>query len=309
MSLAIATLIKRSCSAAVMPLERRSIAARLPFCPLPHLPTLAAPRGRVSFHTTAPSSECTKDASVCEDLIVTLEALTEKQFPSHPFSTSVTIKNARSVLKSFAAMSEAFPYCQAGAYKDLILRIIDTNTKVTSDLEKTFVVGAFLSFDETGGNWLLRTKGIVALPELLNTHLNFHASLLKRDAATIFGEELTPDYCEPTKIYLKALLADLGDIDPVRRCAAMVAFEMHAGQMIEALWSSLVVAYPDIDKESLSYFKTHVGGDDPQEVYHKQLTQKLTSSLVPRERREEFLKQFISCYALHAKWCQEIAKS
>ncbi len=119
-------------------------------------------------------------------------------------------------------------------------------------MEETFVVGAFLSFDETGGNYGLRTQGVSFLPQLLETQTHFHASLLKKDTQILFGKESTPNFDEATKKYLKQLLADLGAKDPVRRCAAMVAFEMHAGQMIQALWDSVVKLHPSIKKESLT---------------------------------------------------------
>src|SRR5690606_5996053 len=134
---------------------------------------------------------------------------------------------------------------------------IESNKGAAKEMEQTFVVGAFLSFDETGGLYGLRTQGISYLPRILETR-NFHASLLKADAERILGDKILPEYDVATRVYLKGLMSDLGAFDAVHRCAAMVAFEMHAAQMIDALWGSLASVYPEIDKESLTYFRLHV---------------------------------------------------
>ena len=237
-----------------------------------------------------------------------LSGIVTQNFAVHPFSKDITKENVKSVLRCYLAMSQAFPYIQAGAYKELILDCISRNINVPKSMEESFVVGAFLSFDETGGNYLLRTEGIQALPRILDTDIHFHASLLRKDIQSIFGEELSPDYSGTTSLYLKALLKDLGAKDSVSRSAAMVAFEMHAGQMIEALWNALTELYPEIDKESLEYFRVHVGGDDPQEEYHKMLTQKMVSSSVSLQQENAFLAEFTRCYAGNYDWCAAICK-
>lgn len=242
------------------------------------------------------------------DIINQLENVIEKKFSVHPFLSQVTKQNALVVMRHYYAMSQGFPYIQAGAYRNIILSAIQNNQSVSKPYEETFVVGAFLSFDETGGNFLLRQKGISALPELLDTDKNFHASLLRKDNLALFGKDLEPDFSNPTGDYLKQLMTDLGAKDSVRRCAAMVAFEMHAGQMIEALWSSISTIFPTIEKDSLEYFKVHVGGDDPQEEYHKLLTKRMTSSLIPPGKTAAFLKHFERCYANNVKWCKDICK-
>ena len=98
------------------------------------------------------------------DLIGQLEQLIEKNYAVHPFQTLVRKDNEQAVLAHYLAMSEAFPFIQAGAYRNLILQCIKRNQGISESVEKTFVVGSFLSFDETGGNYLLRTEGISALP-------------------------------------------------------------------------------------------------------------------------------------------------
>lgn len=237
---------------------------------------------------------------------VALKQVIASEFALHPFTNAISKQNAEKVMRHYYGMSQAFPYLQAGAYKDIILNLIRKNQSASESIEETFVVGAFLSFDETGGNWLLRTEGIAALPKLLRTDKNFHASLLREDIKRLFGRELAPDYRDPTATYLTTLLKDLGSLDTLKRTAAMVAFEMHAGQMIESLWNALLRAYPTIDKETLSYFRIHVGGDDPQEEYHKQLTNDMTTSLVPSKEVDTFINHFRDCYSLNYNWCRDI---
>jgi hypothetical protein len=257
--------------------------------------------------TAVPRAAAVSSPSPRQDLLESVKKLVEERFPVHPFSSQVTNGNVSTVMAHYLAMSEAFPFLQAGAYRDLILASIFTNKGITKADEETFVVGAFLSFDETGGNYLLRTKGIAALPRLLDTGQQFHAALLKQDMRTIFGREIKPDYRGITALYLTQLMNDLGAGDPIQRCAAMVAFELHAGQMIEALWKALQTTFPTIDRDALEYFRLHVGGDDPQEEYHKQLTKRLSQSLVPQQNTQEFLRQFEVFYQRNIQWCAQIS--
>lgn len=229
-------------------------------------------------------------------------------FPAHPFRKGVNHENLRQVLRAYYAMSMAFPYLQSGAYAGLAEDRIRKGDSFTKEDEHTFVVGAFLSFDETGGNYLLRKEGIEALPRLLETHRLFHASLLREDIVALLGEELKPDFSGPTGKYLLNLMKSLGAKDPVERAAAMVAFEMHAGEMIASLWDSLSRLFPEVRKESLAYFETHVGGDDPQEEYHKELTRRLTAALVPPDRVSDFGRFFAKFYRRNSDWCREICE-
>jgi hypothetical protein len=110
-----------------------------------------------------------------------------------------------------------------------------------------------------------------------------------------------------TAKYLVRLLDDLADLDPVKRCAAMVAFERHAGTMIEALWESLAKLFP-VSKDALVYFKVHVGGDDPAEPYHVAMTARMIERLVPAQRAEEFVQAFRDAYDLNYSWCRAICE-
>lgn len=232
--------------------------------------------------------------------------IVSRNFLIHPFSKFLTQENVRGVLASYLAMSQAFPLVQAGSQANLILNCIRNNTDIPKNVEETFVVGAFLSFDETGGNFLIRENGIKILPEILNSDKHFHSSLLKKDIQRLMQSEIPPDYTGPTRTYLLNLLEDLGSSDPIKRCATMVAFELHAGQMIESLWSAIHKLYPEIDKDSLEYFRVHVGGDDPQEEYHKMLTQCMINRIVPPEEETRFIEEVYSQYNTHARWCSDI---
>lgn len=242
------------------------------------------------------------------DRSASLNALIEEKFPEHPFCTFLTKDNALNVMKRYFAMSEAFPYIQAGAYHNLIETAIKENRPITTDVEKTFVVGSFLSWDETGGNYLLRKEGMKGLPQILNTRQQFHSNLLRTDLIKIFGNPLEPDYCSVTRPYLLELMKRLGSENPIERCAMMVAFEMHAGRMIEGLWNSLVNIF-NVKKEELTYFEIHVGGDDPAEEYHIKMTKKMIQNLITENHWEDFIKAFIDSYRLNYEWCRNICKT
>lgn len=234
-----------------------------------------------------------------------LKAVVEKQFPVHPFSAGITERNRLPLMRNYLAMSQAFPYLQAGSQKDLIFSIMEKNVDVPEDIEKTSVVGNFLCWDETGGNQLMLTKGVVALPEILRTRQQFHANLLKKDLKLLFQENVQPDYSAVTVTYLKELHKRLSSPDQLVRCSMMIGFEMHAYEMITALWQSISTQFR-IGKEHLSYFQTHVGGKDPAEIYHVQMTQSLVKDLVLQRDEERFIKEFQDSYALNINWCQSL---
>ena len=85
----------------------------------------------------------------------------------------------------------------------------------------------------------------------------------------------------------------------------MVAFENHAGIMIDSFWHSLSNLY-NINKDSLIYFKVHVGGSDPAEPYHIEMTERMVSKIVQDKKRNEFINEFINAYALNYNWCDSI---
>ena len=236
-----------------------------------------------------------------------LERIVAIRFGEHPFRHGVDHRNAQILLRHYLAMSQAFPYLQSGSQGPLILDLIKQNRGVTPDIELTTVVGNFLAADETGVNYVLKRYGIEGLPKILDTDEYFHSNLLRADLRIVFGAELAPCFDEPTATYLRRLYEDLADRDPVRRCAAMVAFEAHAEAMIEALWDGLAELY-GLDKDRLDYFRVHVGGDDPAEAYHVATTAAMIRRIVPDHRSQEFLDAFEQCYSLNFDWCRDLTR-
>lgn len=233
-----------------------------------------------------------------------LDTLISNKFPIHPFSNIPRDANYKTIMSNYLAMSQAFPYLQAGSQDAIFLHYMNQNQDIPEHVEMTTVVGNFLCWDETGGLYLTLANGLKGLPRLLETR-RFHSNLLKKDCAAIFGDQLNPDYSATTKSYLLKLYEGLSSLSPVRRVAYMVSFESHANNMISALWESIAQKF-NTEKTHLSYFQTHVGGDDPAEAYHVQMTNNLIAKIVPDDQHESFLAQFIEGYALNVQWCHDI---
>lgn len=225
------------------------------------------------------------------------------QYAPHPFSHGVTRANVKELLGSFLAMSLAFPYLQAGAHHFLINDRIRRKSDVDAPLEATAVVAAFLTWDEFGGHAKILAKGMPGLVEILETH-DFHANLLRDDIRALTGVEVAPNFSITTRAYLAALEDGLASIDPVDRIAHMVAFERHAGAMIEALWNSLRALFPSAGK--LPYFETHVGGDDPAEAYHISMTALMIERGVDPGQDDRLVSAFEEAYKLHVDWCAAV---
>lgn len=219
----------------------------------------------------------------------------------------MTRDNAELLLANYFAMSQAFPYLQAGAQRDVIHACIRDNHDVPASFEITSVVGNFLAWDETGGNYILRRFGVEGLPRILETGRNFHANHLRRDIQQLLGRDIKPEYSSRTGGYLLRLGEALGHADPQVRCATMVSFELHAAQMIGALWESLVGLYP-VERDSLSYFRMHLGGADPAEPYHVAMTCEMITRLVPDHDRDGFERRFVQAYAMHVEWCADLCR-
>lgn len=229
----------------------------------------------------------------------------QEKFLVHPFSHGITISNVESVLLQYLAMSQAFPYIQAGAQKEQIRFAMENNQDMDKRFELTSVVGNFLCWDETGGHAIVRHFGNSGLSKILNTEKTFHANMLREDINTLVGKKAAPNYSKVTVSYLKNLLEGLESLNHIRRCAYMVAFENHAGIMIDSLWHSLSKCY-NTPKDNLIYFKVHVGGSDPAEPYHIEMTERMVSEIVESDRIDEFVVEFIDAYALNYNWCSAI---
>ncbi|MBL4781567.1 MAG: hypothetical protein JKX92_04940 [Porticoccaceae bacterium] len=244
--------------------------------------------------------------SIYEGVIDSIDKVIEDDFSRHPFSHGVTKSNYKDVIGNYLTMSLAFPYLQAGAQLRLVMHYIDNDLDITHGVEVTAAVGAFLTWDELGGHAIVRKEGNAGLPKILDGD-QFHANMLRKDIETILGDPLSPNFSKTTKDYLKEISYGLSNVDPVTRVAHMVAFENHAGIMIDALWQSTSKLY-DIDKNKLIYFKTHVGGADPAEEYHMQMTKKMIEEVIKEEDIGRFIDFFKKAYSVNYNWCESIKK-
>jgi len=233
-----------------------------------------------------------------------LDKLVESHFPVHSFENGVESGNVRGVMERYFAMSQAFPYLQSGATKDAIFRCLDEGQVIDEAIETTAVVGAFLVADETGVNFVL-AKGIEDLPDILDTRTYFHTNLLRKDLHRLFRRDIAPNYDEVTRAYLKRLFVGLASVDTVKRCAEMVAFETHAGRMIEALWGRLSTLFPQVAKDDLEYFRCHVG-DNGAEPFHQEMTARMIETLIPPSDLDGFFNAFSHAYRRNVEWCAAI---
>jgi hypothetical protein len=226
----------------------------------------------------------------------------------HPFLNNVTKDNVENILGEYETMSQMFPYIQAKAIGEAALNCIKNHLTISSNVEKTSAVGAFLVSDEMGVYHIANTLGNEGLPTILNTSENFHFNMLKDDVSNRLGFVIEPGYSHFTTKYMDNLLRLLSSSDDVKRVATMVAFEAHAENMIESLWDGLMKLYPELDKETLNYFRVHVGGDDPAEAYHVAMTNQLITEVVPFGEEKLFLDNFEEAYQVNYNWCDEITK-
>ena len=236
----------------------------------------------------------------CEYLTEQARAL----FGPHPFAAQMSEDQVASLLPEYLAMSQAFPYLQAGSQRDLIFDAMHHNRDIARDIELTSVVANFICWDETGGHGRILQGGKAALPDILLTK-NFHSNLLKKDASQLLGRAILPNYTSRTKQYLHSLYAGLSSKDSLVRCAYMVAFELHAADMIQSLWTTLAKAFK-AQPDDLEYFRSHVGGEDPAEKYHGEMTGRLIGELVQPDRTDRFLNEFLGAYRLSVQWCRDL---
>ncbi len=236
-----------------------------------------------------------------------LNKIIQDEFSPHPF-TQISVKHdLRELMSNFLAMSQAFPYIQAGSQKDLFFHCMDKSMDVPDHVEVSSVVGNFLVWDETGGLALTAGRGMSGLKELLKTKSYFHSNILKRDLLRIFGEPLEPHYSSATRTYLLGLYNGLSNFNPTIRCAHMIAFESHANLMLNSLWSSLGAILPS-EKNNLIFFLMHVGGSDPAEAHHVEMTQQMISRMVPEDELQQFYQVFREAFQLNSAWCEELLK-
>lgn len=240
-----------------------------------------------------------------EPMVDQLHHVIDTRFPEHPFSSQVTADNFETVIANYLTMSLAFPYQQAGAQLRLLLHYINNDQDIPVDVQITAVVGAFLTWDETGGHYAVLQHGNAGLPSILDVE-RFHANMLRKDIKTLVGRAVVPAFSDTTKNYVRELYFGLSSIDPVTRVAYMVAFETHAERMISALWTSVAALFPQVPKDDLVYFKTHVGGSDPAEKYHVEMTSGMIDRVIHGDEEERFLDAFEDAYGKNVEWCASI---
>lgn len=242
-----------------------------------------------------------KDAELVLDRIAKAVAAA---YQNHPFRDKVTRTNVESVVGNYCAMSMAFPYLQAGASYRAFEHYMRHGFDVARDVQVTAVVGAFLCWDEFGGHAKICAQGNRGLSSILDIS-GTHANLFKQDMRRILGRDILPLWSPATTRYLKALHYGLSSVDPTTRVAAMVGFERHANDMITALWQSIVQLF-GVKREELSYFDTHVGGDDPAESYHVDMTGRMIAEVITYENCDRLIDEAVAAYGLNFIWCEQL---
>lgn len=242
-----------------------------------------------------------------KDLYNDFVSIVSNSLDRHPFSKITSKNQILSLLPHYLAMSLAFPYLQAGSQASIIIETINSNVDIAEHIELTSVVGNFLCWDETGGAFVLEKFGKVGLPKILQTRKWLHANLLRDDIQKLSGNTVTPNFSEPTRSYLLSLMEGLSDKDPVVRTAYMVAFEVHANTMINALWKSICNNF-DHRPEDLIYFMCHVGGDDALESYHVAMVEELVRKVVPGTEEQKFLSVATKAMQENINWCAAIVE-
>ncbi|WP_115330199.1 hypothetical protein [Legionella gresilensis] len=230
-----------------------------------------------------------------------------KMLNKHPFNQLHSRDQIITLFPHFLGISLAFPYIQAGSQLSLILDSIKSNHDIPSHVEMTSVVGNFLCWDETGGQYIIERFGKAGLQNILDTKKWFHSNLLRHDIETLTGKAVTPDFSEPTRSYLLSLIDGLSNRDAVIRCAYMVAFEMHAHTIIESLWAGIRRNFNHNSNE-LIYFKTHVGEDDPAEAYHIEMVHKMLELVVGKEEEDKFQHHAMTALYESLNWSASISK-
>lgn len=225
---------------------------------------------------------------------------------AHPFKALKSQQSIVRLFPHFLALSVAFPYIQSGSQLPLIQNLIHTNTDVSVEHEILSVVGHFLCWDETGGANVLEFFGKPGLAKILETKKWFHANMLREDIFYITGKHVKPNFAEPTRGYLNQLINGFNHLNPIIRCAHMVAFEHHAGVIINSLWDGIVRQF-EINPNQLKYFRIHVGDDDPAETYHAAMTKEMINYIVKPLDKQLFINTALEAIETHINWSKKVA--
>ena len=154
------------------------------------------------------------------------------------------------------------------------MHAIESGRTIDHKIEITTAVSNFLSFDETGNYEKVKKHGDAALIEFTNSD-NFHYNILKEDLRLLFKREIAPTVSPELISYFKVLGSGLSSLNDIQRCACLVALEVHSEVMIKSLWGSLLILFPDYSGSNLMYFYLHVGGENPAERYHVEMTENM----------------------------------
>ena len=239
-----------------------------------------------------------------EKLKLQLQNCYDKISQPHPFTSGINHDNVGDLLVDYFAMSLMFPHVQAASHEKIVEAYLMSGDDIPYAVEATSVVAAFLTWDELGGYYTLKMQGPAALPRILETK-SFHANLLKTDIKKMMGKELNYHYTSTTRTYMQNLKRALSSPNHIERVAYMVAFEMNAATMIQGLYDSLKRLFGP-NAQSLTYFEAHVGGNDPAEIYHIDMTSRLIERLVADHDMVSFLNHFEKACELNSHWCEQI---
>lgn len=237
-----------------------------------------------------------------------IEEIISECYPLHPFTNELERDNAEGVLAEYLGLCLCAPYIIGGSNNQLFQSCIFSGRPIDRKIEITTAISSFLSFDETGNYNKVVAGGHEALPSILDTS-DFHSNMLRRDLKMLFGKEIAPVHNDYLKNYFVELSNGLANIDDIKRCAALVALEVHSEIMIQTLWDSIMKAFPEADRNRLVYFFLHVGGDNPAEQYHVAMTEMMINEVVGTENLPLFFKYFREYYEMNINLCSQILES
>jgi hypothetical protein len=237
-----------------------------------------------------------------------IEDLVNKNYPVHPFTNDLTKENVETILAEYLGLCLCAPYVIGGSNNELFQNCIFSGREIDRNIEITTSVSSFLSFDETGSYDKVVNGGHKVLPNLLDTS-NFHSNMLRRDLKFLFKKDVKPIHNLYLKSYFINLSKGLSNIDDIQRCAALVALEVHSEIMILALWDSVMRVFPEVERNTLEYFFLHVGGENPAEKYHVEMTELMIKEIVPEKDMNLFFLYFKHNYEMNIELCKSILAS
>lgn len=237
-----------------------------------------------------------------------LRQIIQDNFAPHPFSTIKKEDDLPLIFSRFVALSQCTPYILAGAIHRLFDKRVKAQIPINEQDEISTLALSFLTWDETGGNLSLRENGEQNLPKILSP-VGYHSRILVQDLSKALGTAISPIQEPFTKAYFEAVVDDLSNPNPIARCASIIAFEMHAEQIIIALWDVLIKLYPHIAPKDLKYFDLHVGANNPAEEYHIAMTKEMTNLLTLGHDSDSLFNFFHQSYKLNYNWAKHAAES